>query len=72
MTPSRTVEVDNRGDNISTERRSYLEQKILMQLFVLGRLMVADLQIGAVGGKACLRGAGDPGSQITSGDSRPI
>ncbi len=64
--------IDNRSDYISAEGRPYLKQQILVELFIFYSFVVADLQIGAVSGKARLGCTCNSGRQVPAGDSRSI
>jgi hypothetical protein len=58
------VEVDDCGDDVAAEGGANLEKQILIDLVGLADLVVADLQVGAVGGKAGFCGACDSWGQV--------
>ena len=73
MTPSRTVaicgrvlRVDDRGDQVAAEGRPDLVEQVLVGLVFLLDVVVADLQVGAVGGEAAAQGAGDPRREVAA------
>ena len=67
-----TFGVDDGGDDAAAEGRSNLQQEVLVILLGHRVGVVANLQIGAVGGQATLGGAGHGRGQITAQRRRAI
>ena len=60
------MRVDDRGNEVSAEGRSDLEEQVLIGLVFLLDVVVADLEIGAVRRQAAAEGAGDSRGEVAS------
>jgi hypothetical protein len=60
------VRVDDRGDQVAAEGRPDLEEQVLVGLVFLLDVVVADLEIRAVGRQAAAQGAGDARGEVAA------
>jgi len=60
------VRVHDRRDEVAAEGRADLEEQILVGLVFLLDVVVADLEVRAVGGEAAAQGAGDARRKVAA------
>ena len=60
------VRIDDRGDQVAAEGRPDLEEQVRVGPVLALDVVVADLQVGAVGGQAAAQGAGDARREVAA------